>query len=103
MSTKPATLTEPIEIAKFWKNRQKAAIVVSLNPYEGHNLVDVREHFIDGNGIMRPTTKGLSMVVRRLPEFSRAIRKALERARELDLLPRAANERNSPCDADQRR
>jgi ribonuclease PH len=36
---------------------------------------------------MRPTTKGLAMVVRRLPEFSNAIRKALEKARELNLLP----------------
>jgi ribonuclease PH len=27
------------------------------------------------------------MAVRRLPEFSRAIRKALEKARELNLLP----------------
>jgi hypothetical protein len=87
MSQRP-TLPEPIEIAKFWKNRQnKIAIVVSLRHYEGHNLVDVREHFTDQAGCMRPTTKGLAMVVRRLPEFSNAIRRALEKARELDLLP----------------
>jgi hypothetical protein len=81
-------LPEPIEIAKFWKNRQnKIAIVVSLRHYEGHNLVDVREHFTDQAGGMKPSTRGLAMVVRRLPEFSKALRRALERARELDLIP----------------
>jgi hypothetical protein len=84
----PAALTEAIEIAKFWKNRQnKIAIVVSLRHYEGHSLVDVREHFTDQAGCMKPSTRGLAMVVRRLPEFSRAMRRALDRARELDLLP----------------
>jgi hypothetical protein len=87
MSQKPAPIAE-IEIGKFWKNRRRdTAIVVSLSAYEGHNLVNVREHFIGRDGCMRPTTKGLAMVVRRLPEFSNAIRKALEKARELNLLP----------------
>jgi hypothetical protein len=88
MTTKPAPLTESIEIAKWWKSRRRdIAIVVSLSSYEGVNLVNVRENFVGSDGCMRPTTKGLAMVVRRLPEFSNAIRKALEKARELDLLP----------------
>jgi hypothetical protein len=87
MNRRP-TLPEPIEIGKFWKNRRRdTAIVVSLSSYEGVNIVNVREHFIGSDGCMRPTTKGLAMVVRRLPELSSAIRKALEKARELDLLP----------------
>ena len=86
-------LTAPVEVAKFWKNRQRrTAIVVSLSHYEGHNLVDVREYFTDEKGCMRPTTKGLAMVVRRLPEFSRALRLALEKARALDLLPEDGSE-----------
>ena len=93
MSPKPAVLTEQIEIAKFWKNRRRdTAIVVSLNPYEGHNLIDVREHFTGADGRMRPTTKGLSLVVRCLPELSRAVRRALEKARELDLVPEDGSE-----------
>jgi hypothetical protein len=88
MSKSPAPLTETIEIAKWWKNRQRTiAIVVSLRHYEGHNLVDVREHYTDQAGCMKPSTRGLSMVVRRLPEFSKAMRRALERARDLDLIP----------------
>jgi hypothetical protein len=88
MSAKPPLLPEPIEIAKFWKNRwRRAAIVVSITQYEGHNLIDVREHFTDAAGCMRPTTKGLAVVVRRLPELAKAINKALKQARELGLLP----------------
>ena len=93
--TSPATLTETIEIAKFWKSprERKIAIVVSLRHYEGHNLIDVREYFTDQAGCMRPSTRGMAMVVRRLPEFSKALRKALERARELGLLPDDGGER----------
>jgi hypothetical protein len=93
MSQKPAPLTEPIEIAKMWKNRQRqVAIVVSLSSYEGHNLINIREYFTDQAGCMRPSTKGLSAVVRRLPELSRALRLALEKARQLDLLPAEGDE-----------
>jgi hypothetical protein len=93
MSTKPAPLTEPVEIGKFWKNRRRdTAIVVSLSAYEGHNLVNVREYFVGSDGCMRPSTKGLALIVRRLPELSNVIRKALEKARELDLLPEEGGE-----------
>jgi hypothetical protein len=88
MSTKPLPLTEPIEVAKWWKSRRRnIAIVVSLRHYEGNNLVDCREYLVGSDGCMRPSTKGLAMVVRRLPEFARALRQALETARKLDLLP----------------
>ncbi|WP_213740949.1 transcriptional coactivator p15/PC4 family protein [Bradyrhizobium sp. dw_411] len=93
MSTDPKPLTEAIEIAKWWKSRRRdVAVVVSLSSYEGHNLINVREYLVGGDGCMRPSTKGIAMVVRRLPEFSRAIRKALEKARELDLLPEGEGE-----------
>jgi len=93
MSTKPPALSEPIEISKFWKNRQRnIAIVVSLKDFEGTNLIDVREHFTDGKGCMRPSTKGLAMGVRRLPELSRALRQALEKARAMKLLPEEGSE-----------
>jgi hypothetical protein len=93
MTAKPPPLAEPIEIAKMWKNRQRQiAIVVSLSSYEGHNLINIREYFTDKEGCMRPSTKGLSAVVRRLPELSRALRLALEKARALDLLPEGGEE-----------
>jgi hypothetical protein len=93
MTTAPAPLAEPIEIAKFWKNRRRdRAIVVALNPFEGHTLIDCREYFVGSDGCMKPTTRGLSMVVRCLPQFSAAIRKALETARTLNLLPEEGSE-----------
>jgi hypothetical protein len=93
MTAKPAPLTEPIEIAKWWKTRRRdIAIVVSLSSYEGVNIVNVREYFTDQAGCMKPSTRGLAMSVRNLPEFSKALRRALERARGLDLIPDDENE-----------
>jgi hypothetical protein len=81
------TLPEPVEIAKFFKNRRRQDIVVvSLSTYEGHNLVDLRQHFTNEQGQMRPTSKGVAMVVQRLPELAAAVNKALVKARELGLL-----------------
>jgi hypothetical protein len=85
MSRRP-TLEEPIEIAKFFKNRRKDVIVVSLSTFEGCNLVDVRQHFTNEQGQMRPTQKGIAMLTARLPELHAAIAKALAKARELGLL-----------------
>jgi len=52
MSRTPAPLKEPVEIAKWWKSRRRdIALVVTLRHYEGHNLVDVREHYTDQAGL----------------------------------------------------
>jgi Transcriptional Coactivator p15 (PC4) len=80
------TLPEPVEVAKFFKNRRKEVIVVSLSTYEGHNMVDVRQHFHNEKGQMRSTSKGVAMVVLRLPDLAKAVNKALAKARELGLL-----------------
>ena len=93
MTAKPPPLAEPIEIGKFWKNRRRNVVVVtSLSAYEETNIVNVREYFVGTDGIMRPSTKGIAMSVRRLPELSNTIRKALETARRLDLLPEDGGE-----------
>jgi hypothetical protein len=80
------TLSEPVEVAKFFKNRRKEVIVVSLSTFEGHNLVDVRQHFHNEKGQMRPTSKGDAMVVLRLPDLAKAVNKAMAVAKELGLL-----------------
>jgi hypothetical protein len=82
------TLPKPVEVAKFWKSRRRdIAVVVALGPYKEHNLISVREHVIGSDGIMRPSTRGVSLVVRRLPELAAALVKALQQARALGLLP----------------
>jgi Transcriptional Coactivator p15 (PC4) len=87
MSEKPSPLDEPIEIAKFWKNRgRRDAVVISLREYEGRALVEARIYYTDKNGIMRPSPKGLTLLLSRLPDLSRGFAKAEAKARDLGLL-----------------
>jgi hypothetical protein len=86
MSARRPTLDEPIEVAKFFKNRRKDVIVVSLSTYEGRNLVDIRQHFTNEKGQNRPTSKGVAMVVLRLPDLAKGINKALAKAKDLGLI-----------------
>lgn len=91
MSEKPAPLAEPIEIAKFWKNRRRnESIHVTLSEYEGHALINVRVYTTGADGIDRPTTKGVAMGIGRLPELARAIVKAEARAIALGLIDEKA-------------
>lgn len=85
----PAThsaLTEPIEIAKFWRNRRGESVVVTLKDFKGKAIVDFRVHFQDRAGITQPSTKGLALMVRRLPDLLKAVQKANDKAAELGLL-----------------
>jgi hypothetical protein len=84
----PPELAEAIEVAKIWKSRRRdIAIVISLAPFEGKTIFDIRQHAIGSDGCMRPTQKGLALVVRRLPEIAEAIGKALTVARARGLIP----------------
>jgi hypothetical protein len=86
MSPRP-TLPEPvIEIAKFWRNRRGEAVIVCLREYEGRALIDCRVHFTNKEGKLQPTSKGLSLVLARLPDLAKAVTKALAKARELNLI-----------------
>ena len=79
--------TEPIEVAKFWKSRQRNEHVrVVLSNFKGFNVIDVRIFHTGPDGIDRPTPKGISLVVSKLPEFAAALNKALKRAQTLGLL-----------------
>ena len=81
-----AGLPEPIEVSKFWANRRGEAVIVSLREYEGVLIVDIRKHYTAADGTLRPTAKGIALTVRKLPELTLAVAKALKRARELGLL-----------------
>jgi hypothetical protein len=93
MSQKPAPLAEPVEIAKFWKNRRRnESVRVTLSEYEGHCLINVRVYATGGDSVDRPTPKGVAMDVRKLPELARALAKAEAKARELGLIDDEASE-----------
>lgn len=84
---KASPLAETLTISKMWKNRRRSESVhVTLSEYEGHSLINVRVYATGTDGIDRPTTKGVSMSVRKLPELAAGLAKALERARALGLL-----------------
>jgi hypothetical protein len=81
------TLVEPIEIAKFWKNRRRnESVHVTLSEYEGQRVVNVRVYCTGTDGIDRPTPKGVAMGIRKLPELAKALVKAEAKAIELGLL-----------------
>jgi hypothetical protein len=86
MSMRRPTLEEPVEVAKFWKNRKGEAIIITLKDYEGRVIFDARTNFTTKDGKFQPTSKGLSIVVARLPELAAGVQKALAQARELGLL-----------------
>jgi hypothetical protein len=86
MSKRP-TLVEPVVVSKFWKNRRRnESVHVTLSEYEGHCLINVRVYCTGADGIDRPSTKGLAISVRKLPELARSLVKAEAKALELGLL-----------------
>jgi hypothetical protein len=84
--TARTTLPEPVEW-KLWKTRRRdIAIVGSLSTYQETIIFGLREHAIGSDGIMRPTTRGIAMAVKRLPEVADTVNKMLAKARELGLI-----------------
>jgi hypothetical protein len=80
-------IAEPVEIAKFWKNRRRSESVhVTLSQYEGRSLINVRVYSTGNDGIDRPTPKGVAMAIDKLPALAQALAKAEARARELGLI-----------------
>jgi hypothetical protein len=79
-------LSEPIIIAEFPKNRRGDSVRITLKRYEGHNLVDVRQFFSIEGRTPRPTSKGVTVNVRCLPQLASAISHALMKAHELGLI-----------------
>src|SRR5262245_28888661 len=81
-------LAEPLVISKFWKSGRdrKNSIVVSIRSYEGHTFLDCRLFDTNSEGQSVPTAKGVTIGMRRLPQFADAVAKALAKARDLGLL-----------------
>jgi hypothetical protein len=81
-------LAEPIEIAKFFKSARDRSkhVRIDLSEFKGHALVNVRVWETGTDGIDRPSKAGLALAIRKLPELTRALVKAEDRAREMGLL-----------------
>jgi|1186.fasta_scaffold431083_2 hypothetical protein len=77
-----------ILIARFWKSarNRREAITLTLKSYEGHPYLDCRLFAATDEGRSLPTTKGVTVGIKQLPEFLRAVDKAYTRARDLGLI-----------------
>ena len=85
MSNKTASLTQPLTVAEWWKNRRGESIRISLSTYEGRNLIDLRSWYTGDDGKLKPG-KGFAATVEHLPRLAAEIAKAEAKARELGLI-----------------
>jgi hypothetical protein len=79
-------LLVPEKVAEFWRNRSGESVRIELREFNGRVVADVRIYFPDGQGVLRPSKKGVCVAVNKLPELARGINLALVRARELGLI-----------------
>jgi len=77
-----------ITIASFWKSARNrdAAIQISLKQYQGTAYIDCRTYITNPLGRMVPTQKGVTIGMKQLPTFAKAIGDGYRRAVALGLL-----------------
>jgi hypothetical protein len=84
-SSRNVQFDPPLVVAEFDRNSRER-IRITLDRYLGRNTVDVRCWYRDGD-TWKPTRSGLTTQVAKLPELVKGLVDALERAREVGLLP----------------
>ncbi len=81
-----ATIDFDLVIVAEWPiNKRGETARVSIEPYKGSPLVNIRKWFEDDDGEMRPS-KGIALNVKHLPQLAEAVAKALTLARERGLI-----------------
>jgi hypothetical protein len=86
MGARRPELLEPVVVDQWWANRRHDAIVFTLQSYLGHNLIDLRKHAMGRDGVLKPTSKGITVKVTRLRDLRQAIDKAIKKAEALGLI-----------------
>ena len=77
----------PITIAKFWKSRARNEHVrIEISEYREHPLINIRVWQTGSDGVDRPTVKGISLAIGKLPELTRALLQAEAKAHSIGLL-----------------
>ena len=84
----PAQAETDISIASFWKSprNRREAVQVSIRSYEGHRFADFRVYATDASGRMVPTSRGIGIGLKILPQFAKAAGDALRKAHQLGLM-----------------
>jgi hypothetical protein len=84
----PPQATEVLFEEKFFRNRRGDIVVVAIKRSDAKACVlDIRDHYVDSGGIVRPTRRRVCVHLRKSPKLRRAIEKALGAASGLGLLP----------------
>jgi Transcriptional Coactivator p15 (PC4) len=92
VSARRPELTDPVVVDQWWVNRRHDAMVTKLQSYLGHNLIDLRKHVMGRDGVLKPTSKGITVKVGRLRDLQRAIELAIKKAEALGLIDAEGNE-----------
>jgi hypothetical protein len=79
------TLPEPVQADAFHRNRRHEAVVSTFSTWNGRNIFDLRIYEMQ-NGRLVPTKKGVAIVVARLPDLAKSLKKSMKLAIELGLL-----------------
>jgi transcriptional coactivator p15 (PC4) len=79
------TLSQPVVVSEWWRNRSGQSIRISLSTYQGKNLINVRT-WTTVDGKLKPTVKGFAAELKHLPRLASALAKACSQARELGLI-----------------
>ena len=83
-TNKPPPLDDAIIVAEFWANRRGEAVRIQIRTYEGRRVIDLRKYFNDkASGQLRPTRKGLTLALTKLPDLAHGINKACAVASDL--------------------
>ena len=76
---------EPIVVGEFEKNA-KDVVRVTLNQYNGMDLINVRIFYRDKDGQLKPGKDGFSLKVDQFAQFARLLADAGNKLKELQLL-----------------
>lgn len=83
-------------IAKIEKNKSEE-VVISLEQFRGHNLLDIRSYAdFDNSGERRPTKKGITLRVSAIPELLEALNLAHAEAKSRGFIEPPAAEAQEP-------
>jgi hypothetical protein len=78
-----------------WPLKNGETVRVSIDNYQGHDLVHVRRCRRGPNGELYPTQKGVAIQIGHLGRLLKALRAVRGHARAIGLLPEAAKRRRS--------
>jgi len=87
MNAAPQTATSALVVIGEETLNSRDVLRVALDEFEGRRVVDVRKFYKRQDDELRPTKKGLTVAIERLPALAALITTALDRARADGLLP----------------